>query len=135
MDAKALIADLIGIPFVDRGRTTKGADCWGLCMLAFDRLGYTLPEYHVGAYEKEIINETIQKDRLQWIALNEPEEPCLVLMRLGAVNVVNHCGVYIGAGKMLHTRGKTGAVIEEISSPRIRNLINGYVRPPEEFKK
>ena len=135
MDARALTSDLIGIPFVDRGRTAKGADCWALCMLAFERFGYSLPEQSVGAYEKELINETIQKDRLQWIAIEKPEKPCLVLMRLGVVNVINHCGVYLGNGQMLHTRGKTGAVIEDVFSVRIRNLIQGYVKPPEAFKK
>ena len=135
MDARALISDLVGIPFLDRGRTIKGADCWGLCMLAFDRLGYVLPEYSVGAYEKEIINETIQKDRLKWIALDKPESPCLVLMRLGVASVINHCGIYLGNGEMLHTRGKTGSVIEDVSSIRIRNLIQGYVKPPEDFRK
>ncbi|MBF0406480.1 MAG: C40 family peptidase [Candidatus Riflebacteria bacterium] len=132
MDAGIMIADLIGKPFSDGGRGPDTFDCWGLCMTVFKRFGYRLPEYPVGAYEPEQINSVIMSDRKIWQELEKPQKPCLVLMRLGVIDLINHCGVYTGDGFVLHTRKKTGSILERINSPFLK--IMGYVLPPEEFR-
>lgn len=134
MDAGTIIADLIGRPFFDGGRGPGAFDCWGLCMEAFRRFGYELPEYPIGAFESEKIHETITEDRHKWQELPFPSRPCLVLMRLGTVDLVNHCGVYLGNSLMLHTRKKTGSVVERINTPVFKAIIKGFVTPPEEYK-
>jgi hypothetical protein len=35
---------------------------------------------------------------------------------------------------MLHTRDKTGSVIERINTPVFKGIIKGFVTPPEEYK-
>lgn len=133
MDAK-IIADLIGIPFVDGGRNSRGLDCWGLCMEAFKRFGYSLPEYEVSAFAFKKINKTISLAKANWEPTASPVAPCLVLMRLSTANLINHCGIYLGNGILLHTRDKTGAVLERIDSPVFRAIINSYLIPPEEYR-
>lgn len=131
-----IIADLVGRPFFDGGRGPGTYDCWGLCVEAFKRFGYELPEYPIGAFEAEKIHETIMEDRQKWVELNIPVKPCLVLMRMGrdATGLVNHCGIYLGSGLIMHTRDKTGSVIERIDRPAIKAIIRGFVKPPEEFR-
>jgi cell wall-associated NlpC family hydrolase len=137
MDSKVikLVSDLVGIPFVDRGRTLAGVDCWGLCMLVFHRFGYELPEYPIGAFECAQIHQAIMQDRQIWQELKEPQAPCLVIMRLGGKDFVNHCGIYLGKRLMLHTRSKTGSVIEKIDKPIFKPLIKGFLAAPGEYKR
>ena len=41
------ISDLIGVPFVSRGRDPKiGLDCWGLVMEIGRRMGKNIPDFY-----------------------------------------------------------------------------------------
>jgi len=132
--AGTLIADLVGKRFKDGARGPDLYDCWGLCIEAFRRFGYELPEYPIGAFEAEKIHDQIIADRDKWQELTEPERPCLVLMRLGTIDLVNHCGVYLGNNLMLHTREKTGSVIERINTPVYKAIVKGFAVPPKEYQ-
>lgn len=124
------IRDLLGIPFTNRGRTLDGLDCYGLVMEVYKKFDITLPEYNADFDDTENITKIIRKqmreDKL-WKRLDKPKTPCVVAIRYGVPRpMVNHCGVYIGDGLFMHTRSKTGAVIEHIDSPMWRNLIVGF---------
>ena len=134
MDSGTIVADLVGRPFFDGGRGPGAFDCWGLCMEAFRRFGYELPEYPIGAFETEAIHAQIIEDRQKWQEMAFPVRPCLVLMRFGSADLVNHCGVYLGNLLMMHTRKTTGSVIERINTRVFKSIIKGFVAPPEEYK-
>lgn len=126
------IDDLIGIPFIGGGRNIDvGLDCYGLAKEVFRRYGYELPEYMdaVNEWNNSVKTEEFyeqQKSRY-WREINSPTVPCLVAISFNVPNgTVNHCGVYIGDGKFIHTRERVGACIESVESPAWRKKIEGY---------
>lgn len=134
MDAKD-VKDLIGKPFVDGARGPAAYDCWGICMEVFKRCGYSLPDYPISATDKESISAAIEDGKNVWKMIEQPQAPCVVIMRLGSHTLINHCGVYVGEGKIIHTRNKVGAVIERLDTPLMRRIVKGFALPPKEFKK
>lgn len=123
--------DLIGVPFANRGReVATGLDCYGLAMEVFRRQGIELPEFWISCEDASRIDRTVaeEKNGGRWIRLERPEAPCLIVLRFNAFKL-NHVGIYIGSGKMLHTARKTGVRIERLDHPYWRQRIEGYYIP------
>lgn len=133
MDAKAL-NDFIGKPFEDGARGPNTFDCWGLTMAVMLRFGWALPDFHIAAFDVAKISDEIDNQRDAWRELAIPEPGCIVVMRFGCHKHVNHVATFIGDGMMLHTREKTGSVIERVNSPVFKALIKGYFLPPEKYR-
>ncbi len=124
-------SDLIGVPFANRGReVATGLDCYGLAMEVFKRQGIELPEFWISCEDASRIDNTIgaEKTSGRWIELKQPKDPCLIALRFNEFKL-NHIGVYIGSGKMLHTARKTGVRIERLDHPYWRQRIEGYYIP------
>ena len=50
-DDLARVREYVGVPWLDRGRTIRGADCWGLVRLVLaGRFGVEVPSY-LGDYD------------------------------------------------------------------------------------
>ena len=123
-----MLGNLIGIPFVSQGRsTTSGMDCWGLVMEVYRHYGVKLPDFSVDAFAFDKINELTGTEiaTRAWEEIHEPETPSVVLMRIHP-KYITHAGVYIGGGKIIHTRKTVGAIITPTST--LRNQIVGYYR-------
>ncbi len=122
--------DLIGVPFVNRGRDAKhGLDCYGLVKEVYKRYGYNIPEYDTDYNDMERINGLITGNTQghPWRKIDEPKVPCLLAIRFGSpAGVVNHTGVYIGGDRFIHTRERIGVNIDRISSPAWRRVIVGF---------
>lgn len=125
--------DLIGVPFVNRGRDKNiGFDCYGLVKEVFRRYGYNIPEYdalYTDYSDMCRANELIQGNasHYPWKEIKEPKIPCAIAIRLGSPDgVVNHTAVYIGNGRFIHTRERIGVNIERLDSPAWRKVIVGY---------
>lgn len=126
--------DLIGIPFLDGGRDKKGFDCWGLSLEVFRRFGVGLPDYKIGCIDDSKIDGNINKQRCFWDRVESLEipVPALVVIRFNSGALCNHTGVYIGAGRFIHTRQKVGVNIDRIDSPAWRKIIEGFYIPKPE---
>lgn len=111
--------DLIGIPWVARGRDRDGADCWGLCLLAARQLfGLQLPEYFytpeqlLQHAEGLIAHETGPAGA--WRRVEGPFDP-------GTVHVfrirghVTHCGLHLGGDDFIHSLEGQPSAIERLS--------------------
>lgn len=124
--------DLIGTPFVNEGRDSKkGLDCYGLVKEVYRRYGIELPEYTLNYDEFEKIDALIrnQKTNPIWKKADdaEPPVPSIVCMSFGVPKgIINHTGVYIGDGKMIHTRAKIGVCVDRVDSPAWRRVIDSY---------
>lgn len=125
------VADLIGKPFVDGGRGPDGYDCLGLVREVYRRCGVDFPNYTGCCYDLAAFSAGYEKERPRWIRHEPPDipVPAVVAIRFNAP-VVNHVGVYIGEGKFLHTREKTGVVIELTRSPAWNRRIEGFYTCP-----
>ena len=121
--------EYIGIPFINGGRSKTGADCWGLVRLILKEQFKIdlplLPDYK-DALDKKEIGDVIEYNKpiISNKQLEVPVEGCIVLM--GDVHWASHVGLYIGDKTILHTTKQTGAVLEKINSPRLKNRIKGY---------
>ena len=123
-------ADLIGIPFANRGRNKEtGLDCYGLVQEFYRKFGIEVPEYYADFDDGEKIQTLISSNTqgYPWKRISEPSVPCLIAMRFGS-KFVNHTGVYIGAGKFLHTRSRIGVCVDRISNPIWRKVIVGFYK-------
>lgn len=125
-------ADLIGVPFANRGRDiNKGFDCYGLVIEIFKRYGYTIPEYYADYNDTEnvrklITEKTAIKTNWEKVDVNNMPTPSLLAISFGVPKgVVNHTGVYIGDGKFIHIRESTGVCVDRVESPAWRRLIEG----------
>jgi len=128
--SKVNLDDLIGIPFMDCGRNKDGADCWGITMLGFAKYGINVPDFLVSCFDSLKIHEEINSQRVHWELLKEPEEPCLVVLKVSSrlPMLCNHNGVYVGNGMFLHTFKKRNSVIEPINHMFWKNRIEGFYR-------
>jgi cell wall-associated NlpC family hydrolase len=122
------VTDLIGVPFVDGGRGPDGYDCWGLAREVFRREGIELRDYKVCCYDSGAVSTLFLEDLSQWRRCNPPEVPSIVAIKLN-FPAVSHVGVYIGDGKFLHTRDKTGVVIERLDATQWRHRVEGFYVP------
>ncbi len=126
-----IYTDLIGIPFKNRGRDLNGFDCYGLVIEIYKRYGINLPEYTADYDDVENVSCMMHREALKtetWEKVSPPYPvPSIVAIRFAAAApVINHVGVYIGNGRFIHIREKTGVCIEKINSPAWRNVIAGF---------
>lgn len=119
----------IKIPFKSLGRDERGCDCYGLVRLFLkEEHNLNLPtllEYD-DVFNKEQTSEIIeqQSSLLEGEKIDKPIEGAVVVLSSGGLST--HVGVMISNKMILHTTSQFGAVIEPISSPRVKNRIKGY---------
>ena len=109
-----MVNDLVGVKYIKGGRNPLyGLDCWGLVMEVYKRYGIVLPDM-------QLTLDTCWKQVMVPISV-----PLVVLISLHPI-YLNHAGVFVGRGRILHTTEKTNAVIVHISS--LGNRIKGYYK-------
>lgn len=127
----------IGVPFVNGGRDFSGCDCWGMVRLVFQEYGIEVPDYKIHCMRSKAIGLQValemkaSKDgENRWERVNAPEEPCLVLMEHmpDIPGYINHLGVYVGGGKMIHTCLKQNCHIDSIDNMYWQSTIRGFYR-------
>lgn len=120
----------VGIPFVDKGRTIEGCDCWGLLRLVYSmELGVQLPTF---SEEYESCRDT----KTTWGSFNAhlaDWEQVQTPVPLDGIffNVVRnpHVGIVVANNFFLHTTASTqSSTIERLDSPIWRNRIVSYHR-------
>lgn len=104
--------ELVGKPWVPGGRGPANFDCWGLVMFwVADKTGQTLPDFPAEATDVLAVTRSFQEERrnkTQWEQLDAPEVNCVVAM--GRNKTINHAGVYLGEGLVLHSSRDSGKV-------------------------
>ena len=121
----------VGIPFEE-------LDCWQLCRRVYEyELDINLPSF-IGDYadaqdreslERIFTQELAAPSRWQTVPALEAKEYDLVLMRLSPLPT--HVGILAKRWSILHTMPKTGAVIDERGSLRLRHNVVGFYRYDE----
>jgi cell wall-associated NlpC family hydrolase len=98
---------LIGIPYVSKGSSLSGVDCWGLVWLYHQKvLGREVPRYANGYDEAESdqASAMIQAGWLDWekIALGTERQGDVLAFRGLRTSAAIHCGVVVAPGQFLH---------------------------------
>ena len=125
--------EFIGIPFIDKGRDYKGADCYGLAKLYFkDILDIDIPDVMASPQQlKMAYLEYLSNINKFWIEHKEPKENTIVAMRtdLNNPNLVTHFGIVIKVEnrlKILHTFRDVNSHLIDIDHPAYINKIVAY---------
>lgn len=122
----------VGIPYLDRGRSIVGVDCWGLLFLVYRELrGIELPSYaerYVTGSDRVAMARLIAGELDDWQEIEAGEERTFdgVLMREG--NFPRHIGVVTQPGMVLHVFDGQTSRIERYRSGILANRIAGFYR-------
>lgn len=126
------VDDLIGVPFVDRGRDpVVGLDCYGLFMEVNRRFGQIVTDKNVACEDVVTASVEVPEDIAKhWAIVESPAPGDAVAMALSGNHpgVVQHFGVYLGNGRFIHTLMKIGVMISRINDPSWEKRIKGFYR-------
>lgn len=121
MSLPAWAADYIGIPFLERGRTRAGLDCWGLVWDVYrTHFGIELPSY-VDAYQttKDLatIRLLILEGAAAWtpMPMDDAEVGDVCVLRVDGSPW--HVGLMLNNDWFIHVDLALGVVREQRSSP------------------
>ena len=122
--------DLAGIPWLDRGRDTRGCDCWGLVRLAYQLgPGLALPscaDGYADAGDAAAVSALIEGGRSDWYAVPPSQA------RIWDLVLIHdhpwHVGVVAWPGHMLHIPEGRDSLIEPFSTGRFSRRIEGVYR-------
>lgn len=134
-------ASYLDVPFVDRGSSREGCDCYGLFVtIARERLGISIPDYPEipqGANLAKIRAILTAAQGPQWeeIAPGSEQPFDAVLMR----SIISdgerrhsrpiHIGCVTKPGTMIHIQEKTGvSIVNYRRDPMIKNRVTGFYR-------
>ncbi|MFZ2967916.1 MAG: NlpC/P60 family protein [Sulfuricurvum sp.] len=122
--------EFVGIPFADGEQSFDGANCYGLVRLFYrEQLGIEIPDLRVHSDHSNRVWATYLKEISEhWHNVDEPEKYDVIAMAqdVNHPRIVNHVGVYLGDGKVLHTLNKVDSHVVSLES--IKYMIRGYHR-------
>lgn len=112
------IDQAVGTPFVERGRSRDGWDCWGLVRVAFaDLVGIQLSAHPVGAYDALAVTRAMRAETTggDWhpVAIGEEQPMDVVVMQtIHATGHVAelHVGLVVRPGKLIHVEEPAGTM-------------------------
>lgn len=94
--------DFLGVPYVYGGTSAKGFDCSGFVYFLYKEMGVTLNRVAAG-----------QMTNGKWVSLDEIQPGDIVGFK-NSNGYVNHVGIYVGNGMMIHAP-QTGDVVKYTS--------------------
>jgi cell wall-associated NlpC family hydrolase len=111
------VSDLIGIPYVDNGRTLEGLDCYGLAIIVEKRLGKTLIDV---VYE----NHDVELSAKYVPLLNIKKSDIIKEGSLLEIHVGNtlHVAVALDSYTMIHATTNQGVRISKIAAYKINAI-------------
>lgn len=120
----------VGIPFADGEQSFNGANCYGLVRLFYkEHLGIEIPELTVQSDHSNRVWATYLREISEnWDRVDEPELYDVVAMAqdIAHPRIVQHVGIYLGDGKVLHTLTKIDSHVVSLES--IKYSVRGYHR-------
>lgn len=133
----AWAADYVGLPYLEKGRTRAGVDCWGFVRLILAEVaGQSLPDYS-DAYtrpgDQTSVAAAVESGlRDGWQQVDRPQALDLLILRIAGRPW--HCAAMLNAAMFIHVPppGRDGrqqlSCIERLDSPQWARRIGGFWR-------
>lgn len=126
----------LAIPFVSKGRSYDGADCWGLLWLWYrDMMGIALPPHDtVPACALRTIGDLVAHHKRDWLPVPLPRNGDAVVMRAWTQRSTiedAHVGVVVNRRFVLHTEERTGPRLQRLSDPDVKARVIEFRRHPD----
>ena len=126
-----MINDFIGIPFVSKGRTFRGCDCYGLVKLYYKEvLNIELPETVITAEQpRRTFANYLNEISKNW-TLTTQQKNAVVAMSINAEHpsLVTHFAVMIDDKRFIDTRENMSSYLTSIDDEKIKNQIKGFYK-------
>ena len=126
-----MIEKFIGIPFVSKGRTFKGCDCYGLVKLYYKEvLNIELPETVITAEQpRRTFANYLSEISKNWTS-TVPQKNAVVAMAVNAQHpsLVTHFAVMIDDKRFIDTRENRSSYLTSIDDEKIKNQIKGFYK-------
>jgi len=107
-------------------------DCWGLARETMRRFGKEVPDFSVSCFDTVVINSLYDGEKIKWswIKVDMPEPGDLAVMNLDPLcpTMIQHVGVYVGEGRILHTLKKRESHLVRIDDPYWSRKIKAWYR-------
>jgi cell wall-associated NlpC family hydrolase len=122
----------VGIPYLDKGRSIEGLDCWGLLWIVFRELrNIDLPSYiesYVTGADRKAMSQLIAGELGDWQEVTKGQEQTFdgVLMREGTFP--RHIGIVTAPGLLLHVSPGETSQIQRYRSGILANRLVGFFR-------
>lgn len=126
----------IGIPYVEKGRTIEGTDCWGLVRLIYkNEYNIDLPSFADEYIPKDVahISELVNQYNEGWEKLDTAYEGVGVLFNI--VGHASHMGVMIDSTKFIHSIEGANTSIGDINSPKWKRRLVGFYKYTNKSEK
>jgi cell wall-associated NlpC family hydrolase len=118
--------ELIGIPYLNRGTSPAGVDCWGLVVL-FHRMVMQseVPRYDETYSDADNVGDAITAGWVDWepVALGQERKGDVLAFRDPRGAEVIHCGVVIAPGKFLHCLSGRNSCVESYDKGMWKQLL------------
>ncbi len=122
------INDYIGIPYLSRGRTIEGLDCWGLViLLAAEYFNSPMPSLNLeyaDSGDSKAVAESVKATKKEFTKVYTPREKAIVLIRLAGIEC--HVGIMISPVHFIHSLQGHNSCRERIDSKLWEKRIEGY---------
>ena len=125
-----MLSNYIGIPFEDRADTLDSADCFGLVRLVYKQiLNIKVFKPNSSAFNsRSVLREFLEETSRNWNEVKELKKFDVIAMAHDPKHpdIIQHFGIYIGNGKMLHTLKGVGSHVVNMSE--YNYFIKGFYR-------
>lgn len=122
--------EYVNLPFLDRGRTRDGLDCWGLVRLVYrEQRGIALPDLggeYLNTRDGDALAPLLQAQLPAWRPV-APGEFAVPLFTLPDGRL--HVGVMVDAQHVLHATRDCNVVRERLSSLSLTGRFEGCFIP------
>ena len=126
------VNEFINIPFVEKGRSREGCDCWGLATVIYkEKLNIDLPlllDYD-STRDCKNIAELYNYEHLRWqeIPLGEEKPFDIIIIKINSFPT--HVGIIYEKGLMIHCEKNIGTHVSEYyKEHQLKNRIVGIYR-------
>jgi len=127
-----ILERLIGIPYVWRGESFSGCDCWGLCKLYYELKGRALPSieklYQDDSLEMGGVKDTIKPKFIE-VPLSQAIEGDICLFNIRGLPV--HVAIYLDNNTFLHCIEGANSSLGKFKDIKYKNKLDGVWRPNE----
>ena len=126
------INKFIGIPFVEKGRSHDGVDCWGLvCLIYSERFKIELPDYTDGypntKAQKEI-SALVEAEAKLWQAVERGKEQLGDVVLFAIYGATTHVGMVVESGWMVSAEKGIDSVLESYTTNKWKQRVRGFFR-------
>lgn len=128
----------IGVPYRSRGRSFRGADCFGIMALIYQHeLGIKIPEFnYTSAKDVRGNAPIISREKRCWNQVSESEISAFDVVLFNITGVEAHIGVLVDSTKKLviHTLAEHDSALIRLDSAQWNRRVAGFYRHNDFFQ-